>query len=192
MPVDFETIAGELRRSRAENNEERARRVKEDAAHDLMSQHYTEQRDSFQNACSTVRTPIEAYAIWLITWITQGGHVRYSESDFSRSNSWLTPTRSTDMLIPVGYGAHSMHLLIPSDYVSIPHEPSTDDSREGWEWGHTTVLRLFKEDGEFRATTNNPRSVRSYPDVEQLILGMKVSELSQKMFGITAGGTNRV
>lgn len=135
----------------------------------------------FLESCAAIPCPPEAYAAWLIGWITQGGEVtQASDSNFS-SQGWMLPTRSTTHAIPTSYGAQSLHLLIIDSLVDIPNWPTSGDGRPGWEWGHSTVLRITPTRNGLEATTNDTSIVKSYPDIEELIRSMSPAALAERV-----------
>jgi hypothetical protein len=130
--------------------------------------------DVFLETCRAVSCPVEAYAFWLFTWLSQGGRITHSYNYPMSRNDWLMPTRSSgELLIPTAYGAQALHLVVFSEFTSIPTAASSNDQREGCEYGHGRVLRY---DGG-RATTNN--AVASYPDVEECIRLQKLSAMKR-------------
>lgn len=80
-----------------------------------------------------------------------------------------TPTSSTNTPIPTGYGSMALELLIVPQLVTIPTQHTSTDIRDGWEWGHSTVLTLIRQGTTIIATTNHPDVVASYPDVDRWI-----------------------
>lgn len=124
----------------------------------------------FTNDARLIACPTEAYALWLAVWIAQGGKVTHHYPyNFSRMK-WLTPTINSDVSIPAAYGAEALHLLVIDEVGSVSLKPTSGDNREGWEWGHGVVCRLYRDGiGKLRAWTNEPGGVASYEDVEEYI-----------------------
>lgn len=101
------------------------------------------------------------------------------------------------MRIPAGFGALKFDMLILPDLPPdislkpIPHEYNNYGSRKGWEWGHTTIMTLSPKDkswlsaeyGSWEATTNQPDSVASFPDIEALILNKKECKIALRTLG---------
>ena len=154
-----------------------------------------------------IPTPLEAYALWLEIYVQQGGKVTFAfESDYlskatvldngaiiSGKEEWTpvesyetlawgnwTPTKS-GATIPVNYGSSAMELLVLPDMVDQKLDKTSNDTRSGWEFGHTIVLTLERDSSApsgFRALTNNPNKVTTYPDVEKLRKGKSTQELA--------------
>lgn len=157
-----------------------------------------------------VPTPMEAYALWVAVYKSQGGEVSRGTYNYNqlatvfgnRSRqkgtgslvdtetrydyediSWdrWTPT-SPDVGIPAGYGSGSLEVFVLPDVVDQPLFSATNDDRAGWEWGHTTVYTLQRdpESGKLVAWTNE-RHPQSYTDVDQYIRGKSVQELTEAL-----------
>jgi hypothetical protein len=115
------------------------------------------------------------------------GEVSYKSRAWSK---WL-PTKNIDGNIPAGYGSNSMDITL-FDTVDNPINlyPATEDSRAGWEYGHTTVHVIRKDDkspyGYTALTNQTGRKTFSYKDVENYRKGKKVSDIIQDLTG-TAG-----
>lgn len=115
-------------------------------------------------------TPVELYAAWLTLYLNQGGHITHSYDYEFRGSGFLTPTKHTAYPIPTAYGAQAMHLLILDQVASVPLEPTSGDERTGWEWGHGTVCRVYRDDiGGLVAWTNQPNVIQSFTDVEAMM-----------------------
>lgn len=153
-------------------------------------------RAEFLESCRAIPTPREAYAVWqrayLRGWKHKVTHPRdyaftvrthaavqigvwndtnmpaFDYSDTSVSE-WM-PTMSTNMPIPIGYGANSLGLLILTDHVKVPHKRMSEDSRPGWEWGHTVVRTLAETRNNRQiAWTNDANIIESFPDVTEIV-----------------------
>jgi hypothetical protein len=138
--------------------------------------------DDFLTECRAIPAPAEAYALWLMVYLINGGSVaRSRDSSFiSGVHGVLMPTRSTSRLIPTSYGALSVRLLIPANVIDVSEDSTSGDSRPGWEWGHSTVYRLGTTlSGELVATTNNPRDVDSFLDIERIIRAIDQNEIER-------------
>lgn len=110
--------------------------------------------------------------------ILDSGTPAYDDISWDR---W-TPTNG-DMLIPTGYGSGSLELFIMPDVVPQHMMSTSGDSREGWEYGHTTVYVLERDENSFsgwKASTND-RSVGSYRDVEAYRKGKSIKQLAEAL-----------
>lgn len=75
------------------------------------------------------------------------------------------------MKIPKAYGAMALDLLVVPAFANVNLNPSSTDTRQGWEYGHTTV-HVLRRDGHsdsLVASTNQPEVVESFPDVDRLV-----------------------
>ena len=154
-----------------------------DAEHErkrLESERLRERVQDFLVSCAAVPCPAEAYAMWLIQWISQGGAVHYSREYNLTQRRWMIPTRSTSEKIPAAYGSLALELLVLSRLADIPTIPTSGDRREGWEWGHGTVHMLNGSGGKTAAATNQPDMVESFLDVEEAILSRGHEELASR------------
>lgn len=114
----------------------------------------------FIESCQAVPCTTETYALWLAVWIEQGGKIKYS--DHFNPSTWLTPTVSSKEPIPAYCGALALQLLVIEHIASLSLAPTSGDEREGWEWGHGAVYRLYKDRfGKLKAWTNKPQNVTS-------------------------------
>jgi hypothetical protein len=87
--------------------------------------------------------------------------------------------------IPAGFGSSRLDLLILPDAINQPLDPATDDSRPGWEWGHSNVYILKLDSSSpngFRASTNqSPRSLHFPEDVVKLARRSRVRDLAESL-----------
>lgn len=102
-----------------------------------------------------------------------GPHFEPIIQDYTDQDVVWMPTKSFEY-IPTGYGSTSMTILLPPNLQieETSLDPTSGDNRQGWEYGHTTVLRLKHDNtmpNGLYASTNNPYVVESYPDVEAYI-----------------------
>lgn len=176
-----------------------------------------EDRVDFLKSSKAVPTPMEAYALWLSIYKTQGGKVQkeiygdYNTSStvigegnriahrggpvnedtkFDYGNiSWdrWTPTVNGGQ-IPAGYGSMAMEIFIMPDVTNQRSTPATDDHRKGWEFGHSEVFILRRDDNDptgigLIAETNSTR-VKSYHDVEKYVRGKSISQLMANLTSI--------
>lgn len=110
--------------------------------------------------------------------ILDSGTPAYDDISWDR---W-TPTNG-NMLIPTGYGSGSLELFIMPDIVPQHMASTSGDHREGWEYGHTTVYILERDENSFsgwKATTND-RSIGSYRDVEAYRKGKSIQQLAEAL-----------
>ena len=172
----------------------------------------TENRLNFLVTTASVPTPMEAYALWLKTWMLQGGEVRKADYEYGRKaavvgnnnafvgagekfdpkqdeidytdlgwNRW-TPTKIGDN-IPAGYGGGHLDLLLLPGVVPTKLVSATNDSRPGWEWGHSTVRTLERDDSSplgLRASLlgqNRGGKPTLYNDVAEYLKGKTVVDL---------------
>lgn len=184
--------------------------------HDYMdeeerkSEQLRRQRVEYLEDSKAVPTPMEAYALWVAVYKSQGGKISPGTYNYNQlatvfgnqsrqkgtgspvnaetrpdyeDISWdrWTPT-SPDVPIPAGYGSGSLELLVLPDVVDQPLYQATDDHRAGWEWGHTSVYTLKRdsESGKLVAWTNEKRP-QSYKDVDQYIRGKSLQELTDAL-----------
>ena len=151
-------------------------------------------RFAFLQASRAVAMPAELYAIWLELYVRQGGVVHSTRKyDFrnttgSRSdthaNSWVATHDGG--IIPANYGSAAMTLLVFPDATGQSLTPANNDWRSGWEWGHTRVLSIVKDDQSqtgFKTWTNSPYYVDTYADVEKIRRGMNLNTMLAK-YGI--------
>ena len=181
----------------------------DDYDEDLDDDFEEKKRLQFLKETKAVPTPMEAYALWVSIYEANGGSVRTSDADYNSKGyvfgnrnvhtsnggkvdassvieyedlGWdrWTPTQPAEQ-IPAGYGSLSMEIFLLPDVVEQNLYPATRDSRKGWEYGHTDVYILRRDDKDpsgigLIAETNNDY-VRSYKDVDSFRKGKSVSEL---------------
>lgn len=145
-------------------------------------------REAFLAGCQAVPVTASDYASWLSAWIESGGSVaHFHDGPFKPYDNWKKPTVSTDMLIPTGYGAYSLNLLVTPRDVEIPFESTSGDRREGWEWGHTTVYTLYSSN---YARTNQPYRAVCYIDdipllsdeAQEIVRGLQKGEVEKRTY----------
>lgn len=178
----FNRIMDELNASRARSATQDRQFEIQQAARVAERNARQRQIDEFLCDCQAVPAPIEAYALWLAAWISQGGRITHSRNyDYGNGRDWMMPTRTTDLTIPTAYGAQALRLIVLAEYASVPMESTSGDRRNGWEWGHGRVLNLTSRLTGMRATTNDYYVVESYPDVEDCIRSFEPRTLSQRV-----------
>lgn len=153
-----------------------------------------EARVEFLRQSEALPMPAEVYAIWLELYLRQGGQIRYNrKTDFGRNprnakhedvhaQRWV-PTRDGGQ-IPANYGSAALTLLVLPEITHQDVLPATTDRREGWEWGHTTVLTIVEDDSTdtgFLAESNDPHGAATYPDVEKIRKGMQGVNLNKML-----------
>jgi hypothetical protein len=167
-------------------------------------------RSDFLRDSAAIPTPLEIYAIWVELYERQGGTVNSSKVNFTktmhvdeRGNTYYvdgeentaithentgwshwTPTQNGGQ-IPALYGALSLTLLVIPEVTNQNLNPAKDDWRGGWEWGHSAILTIVRDNTSpfgFRAETNQ-REARSYADVDKLRreVGLEKMLANQKM-----------
>lgn len=166
-----------------------------------------EERVSFLSASKAIPTPMDVYAIWLELYLRQGGKLaRVRDRDYTTHSivakdmfslektdqertfsyegiGWdrWTPTKNGGQ-IPENYGSYAMTLLILPEATGQEINPATNDWRTGWEYGHTTVLTIVRDDTTkegFRAETNKGYAI-SFNDVEALRASMDIYQMLAK------------
>jgi len=175
---------------------------------ELEHQRETEERLSFLRESHAIPTPIEIYAIWIELYDRQGGKIRVSDRNYSktahideRNNTYYVDDEENTAIayenlgwknwcptqdggqIPANYGSSAMTLLILPEVTGQSLTSATDDWREGWEWGHTTVLSIVRDkqaQSGFRAETNKQYGIDSYKDVEELRKSMNLEQMLAK------------
>lgn len=152
------------------------------AKHELEDRSTREAVDAFLESCAAMPCPIEAYAAWLLAWVSQGGKITHSRDYNFNPNRRIMPTRNTTVPIPTAYGARALKLIVVSAVANIPMQPTSNDHRSGWEWGHGTVQMLKIRHKRWDASTNDTYVVESYPDVEELISSMSPLQLEERVF----------
>lgn len=179
-----------------------------EAAMELEHQQEKEDRLSFLKESHAIPTPIEIYAIWIELYARQGGKTRLVNRNYEktahvdeRNNSYYVdgeantpiayenlgwrdwcPTQNGGQ-IPANYGSSAMTLLILPEVTGQSLEPAKDDWRGGWEFGHTKILSVVRDDESitgFRAETNEQYGVSTYPDVEALRKSMNLEQMLAK------------
>lgn len=207
--AEVDRIAAEVEADYYEDEEEKRRREEH--------QEKMEDRVDFLKHSKAVPTPMEAYALWLSIYKAQGGQVKkeiYGDYNTSSSvmgegnkiahhggpvdettkfdyeniswNRW-TPTANGGQ-IPAGYGSLAMQIFIMPDITNQKVRSATDDHRRGWEFGHSEIFILRRDDNDptgigLIAETNSTR-VKSYYDVEKYIKGKSVSQLMANLTSI--------
>lgn len=205
------TVSVSIPETKSVPSSEDEERIKAEAERKLKSQQMFTARYNYLNNAEAIPTPMEAYALWLSVYESQGGKVRnYMEQDyetpyktFGKNNtaygklneddlkpeyskigfSRWTPTKSVAS-IPAGYGSAALELLILPDAVNQPLIASGEDRRKGWEWGHTQVFILEKTDDSpsgFFAHTNQQQSISTYKDVESYRKGKTIKQLMESL-----------
>lgn len=155
-------------------------------------------RISYLESTSAVPTPAIAYALWLEIYVRQGGKITYSsDSNYSQVSyvvnennvpiqdpsltyenfgwSRWTPTVEGN-LIPENYGSYALDLLIFPDVTNQDFTAARQDWRDGWEFGHTRVKTLLRDDSSLlglRAETNQT-SISTYADIEKIRKSFKI------------------
>lgn len=187
----------------------------EEYLYELKHREETYNRKSFLAKAEAIPTPVELYALWIELYVRQGGKVAraydrdYAQTVYVNENltayaensvtapfsyegiSWghWTPTRNGGS-IPANYGSSSMTLLILPEATGQDIFPHTDDRREGWEWGHSKVLTIVRDDATaegFRAETKSYH-VPTYNDVEAIRASMDLRKTLAK-YGMSRGIT---
>ena len=135
------------------------------------------QQDHFASRAELVKTSVELYALWLMVYLDQGGRKITHSYDYSfYSIGMQTPTisvysssyRSNTIHVPQGYGSGSMNLLIFPDITPQIVLKSADGQWK--DWGHSQVFTLRKARFGMEADTNQSYLIKSYSDVEDVIL----------------------
>lgn len=149
-------------------------------------------REAFLKRSAAVPMSAEVYAIWLELYLRQGGTVRSTRTyDFGspetqrpediHSKYWV-PTQDGGM-IPANYGSASLTLLILPEVTKQNVYPATDDRRQGWEWGHSKVLTIVRDDSSptgFLAETSDPYGPDTYADVQKIRRSMNLNHMLAK------------
>jgi hypothetical protein len=134
-----------------------------------------EDRAAFLASTKAVPTPMEAYALWLAVYESQGGKVSretYDSNFTSKSRVFgadntiqgaggdIRDGKVPDYeslawnrwsptrpgaAIPAGYGSTALEVFLLPDVVPQSVVKATNDHRQGWEWGHTKVYALVKD-----------------------------------------------
>lgn len=175
---------------------------------ELEHQREADARLTFLRESQAIPTPIEIYAIWIELYSRQGGKIIVRDRNYEktahvdeRNNTYYVdgeentaiayenlgwrdwcPTRNGGQ-IPANYGSSSMTLLVLPEVTGQSLTSATEDWREGWEWGHTTVLSVVRDNqfsSGFRAETNKQYGVDSYKDVEELRKSMNLEQMLAK------------
>ena len=152
------------------------------------------ERAAFLNAARAIPMPAELYAIWLELYLRQGGAIHSTRSYNFRqtvgvrsdihANSWVATQDGG--IIPENYGSAALTLLVFPDITGQSITKATNDVRAGWEWGHSKVLSITKDNQSqtgFNAWTNSPYRVDTYADVEKIRRGMNLGAMMAK-YGI--------
>jgi hypothetical protein len=177
-----------------------------------------ELRSVFLNNSNAIHTPIEVTALWIALYLDQGGKIREvrnrkyttrgvminsdengnlikSKGDGSREDltqtDWLITESSGDD-IPAGYGSMSLILTIPPTITNQDMRPATDDSRPGWEFGHTEVRQFIVDKSSrygLRAETN-AKLIYSYTDIEALIKKKSIKKLIKDVQSLSQSFAN--
>lgn len=177
-------------------------------AMELQFQQEDAERLSFLKESHAIPTPMEIYAIWIELYVQQGGETRLVKRNYSKTahvdaknntyyvdgeantpiayenlgwRDWC-PTQNGGQ-IPTNYGSSAMTLLILPEVTGQSLHAAKDDWRQGWEWGHTTVLSIVRDKNSksgFRAETNTQYGVDTYPDVEELRKNMNLEQMLAK------------
>lgn len=122
------------------------------------------QINDFLEHCEAKPCTAHEYATWLSLFLENGGTVAYFHDSFG-GYGWMKPTVSTRRAIPTAYGSGALRLVMVPSTGNIPLHPTSGDSREGWEWGHTQVFAIVNKN----AYTNTPGRVPCYSDIESLL-----------------------
>lgn len=136
------------------------------------------ERQAFLDLSEAQSTPAELYALWLYTYLSNGGKITHHRDYPYDRAGMLTPTNTESpeksVRIPTGYGSDALHILnIPQLTPCISTAPTSGDGRPGWEYGHGTLLTLEVDAaGSLRATTNDPDVVESWPEINELLRKM--------------------
>jgi hypothetical protein len=158
-----------------------------DAANNQMT------RLLFLQDSRAVPTPIAAYALVVELAERAGRSLYKSDYNYARQGSvsrtdfsWehWTPTAGGHE-IPALYGSMALDLLILPDVVNQSLTPAVP-GRRGWEFGHTTVTSIRKnESGVFVSETNKGDfiydTLTTHPDVEALRKSLKLHGLVQML-----------
>ena len=128
-------------------------------------------RSAFLEYTQAVHAKPELYALWLYTYINQGGEITHPY-DYNMPNSQLwVPTMSnqSDELpsVPCGYGSNSLNIL---------HLPDIAPIDTSGDVGHSTICTLQIDPVSplgLKATTNRPMTVSSYANVTGLLRGVE-------------------
>lgn len=178
-------------------------------------------RAEFLNRSAAIPTPMEAYALWLSVYESQQtkfaphlieqpyntlrhvderntttpGQLGRPSADLSHESlTWSrwTPTRDGGR-VPEGYGSNALDVLILPDMVDVGVNPQNKDGGAGWEFGHSGVFVLERDDttpSGLRASTNYPnRRIRTFPDVERYRRGRSFRAMQEEL---AAKGLNRL
>lgn len=187
----------------------------DEKAEELEARQRDRDRLEFLAASESVPTPMGAYAIWVELFVRQGGKVRVSQRNYTNTGvvdanrnvffedgvneentaisyenigwSRWTPTKGGSQ-IPEGFGSGLLHLLVIPEVSGQEVIPVND--RKGWEWGHTTVMTIVRDASSpngFIAWTNNPDTIWSFLDVEQMRKSMTLEEMMAQ-FGLSKAG----
>lgn len=178
---------------------------------ELEAQMRDDDRLAFLVGSEAVPTPVGAFAIWVELFVRQGGKVRVSQRNYTKTatvdanknafflkgdttnteiaydnigwNRW-TPTKGGSQ-IPEGFGSGLLNLLVIPEVSGQEIIPVND--RKGWEWGHTTVMTIVRDASApsgFSAWTNNPDTIWSFLDVEQMRKSMTLEGMMAQ-FGLS-------
>lgn len=154
----------------------------------------------------SIPTPVEVYAIWIELYVRQGGEIRVLNRDYvqtayvdERGNTyhregdtnteiaydnrgWSNWSPTVNVPIPAGYGSNSLTLLILPEVINQDLRHARDDWRDGWEWGHSTVMTILRSktsESGFSVETNQ-RDAYSYNDVEKIRREMSLEQMLAK------------
>jgi hypothetical protein len=126
--------------------------------------------DSFLTVTNAVPATANQYALWLGLYLSNGGEITHPRDRNFPDSEYMVPKKPFDS-IPTAYGALALNLLVFEPLVEGSDFSATSrDTRDGWEYGHGRVLKISKGEDGYIATTNNPKVVESFYDVNQILI----------------------
>lgn len=189
------SVADRIHASRAQYEQKEAARAREHDDYEREANQAREARRSFLRETNAAPAPPHLYAAWLAVWVSQGGSIRsHNRGDLTqlaRPGDYDSPfvywvPRRPFRQIPTGYGANSMNMLVLPTVTGGNLGQSSGDHRQGWEYGHSTVLTLDVAGDSLHAGTNQPDTVESFRDVERIIdTEMDMQSLSAAVLRLT-------
>lgn len=139
-----------------------------------------------------IYTPLLVMALTVALAKEQGYKIRNSKFDYkSDDDFYITPTVG-DIKIPTGYGSNSRTFIILSDFALANPVITSRDDRKGWEYGHSTVIKISRVNGEYILTNNQDswdEGIKSFPNVNELVDKYSIDELAH-LIGIDSDKFN--
>lgn len=139
-------------------------------------------RNAWLKESDAIVTPLAVRAYIVSLAETQGINIHHVRANYFRENyaypEYVTPVVPTG-LIPENYGQDALEVVIFSDITEQDTYPSSDDDREGWEYGHTKAYFVsFDDEAEYGITlTTNWNEINTYDDVEAFRKGKSLFDL---------------